>query len=103
MADPTGYQETKRLNGKLAWHLVTFMFGVVVTTCGAYLAYPKNLVTKDMLDQSTASIQEKIGEIGVHLQSTDSRVDRNSTSVNRTDREISRIEDHLNMSPAPEQ
>lgn len=50
------------MNGK-AWHLVTFLLGILVALVGAYASFPRDLVTKEYLDLKMQSYEEQTKQV----------------------------------------
>lgn len=78
-------------NGRqLPWNIVVWLVGMLMGVAGSYLAYPKNLVTKDYFDERLAAIE-------AHLDSTDKRVDDNSDETHQNRYDIGAVKERLNM------
>lgn len=80
------------MNGSWKNYLLSFLGGALLTLGGAYVAFPKDLVTKQYLDERLTQIEE-------HIRNTDNNVETDRQKEEHDAYQIGRTQEHLRMNP----
>jgi hypothetical protein len=71
-------------------YLLSFLGGAVLTLGAAYISFPKNLVTKDYLD-------ERLTQIENHIKNTDTNIETNRQREEQDAYQLGRVQERLRM------
>lgn len=79
-------------NGKI----IAFLMGLLIALAGAYIGYPKNLVTQEYLDL-------RMGQYESAMADMKTREIQRDTAVDRLNYEMGRVEERQKMAPQQRQ